>query len=447
MTTSTPSQAGRILISGAGITGPVAGYWLAQAGYSVTIVERAPSIRTSGQSIDVRGHALTILQRMGLEGEVRSRTTQEKGLRFIDGKGTTKAEFPVDPNGASFTADIEIQRGDLAEILYDATREKIEYIFNESISRISEDKQGVTLEFTNGLHSRTVDLLVIADGISSRTREIAFPNHPSTVKTLGQWSAWFTIPGIPAGTDDGWARWYNAPKGRMILVRPDTSHKKSRVSLWIMTTPELESALVEAQSPNTKDDQKQQQLWNSFFTDADWSETPHILQAMLSAPDFYAQKVAQVKLPWWSTSSGSVVAVGDAAYCPSPISGMGTTLAITGAYILAGEVARNRPNFSAGVSAYEARMRPFVKTAQELFPGTPRLANPHTDFGVWILHLFLAFFAWTGLARVLGERYSPVADAIELPEYAFSWGFFRGKTATATTTSSAQRRVGEGDGT
>ena len=434
MTTSTPSQAGRILISGAGIAGPVAGYWLAQAGYSVTIVERAPSIRTSGQSIDVRGHALTILQRMGLEGQVRSRTTQEKGLRFIDGTGTTKAEFPVDPSGASFTADIEIQRGDLAEILYDATGDKIEYIFAESITSISEDQHECTLEFANGQQKRTVDLLVIADGISSRTTEIAFPDQTSTVKNLGQWSAWFTIPRIQC--DDGWARWYNAPKGRMILARPDNSHQKSRVSLWIMTTPDLETALVKAQSQSTE---VQKQLWNSLFKDADWSETPHILQAMMTSSDFYAQKVAQVKLPHWSTS-GSIVALGDAAYCPSPISGMGTTLAITGAYILAGEIARNRPDIPSGLAVYETRMRPFVKTAQELFPGTPRLANPHTNFGIWILHLFLAFFAWTGLARVMGERYSPAADAIELPEYAFSWGFFRGKTATATATTSARRR-------
>ncbi|KIV77874.1 hypothetical protein PV11_09652 [Exophiala sideris] len=434
MATSTPNQAGRILISGAGIAGPVAGYWLAQAGYSVTIVEHAPSIRTSGQSIDVRGHALTVLQSMGLEEEVRSRTTHEKGLRFIDDHGTTKAEFPVDPDGPSFTADIEIQRGDLAEILYDATRDKIEYIFNESISSISEDGHGTTLEFTSGLQRRTVDLLVIADGISSRTREIAFPDLPSsTVQNLGQWSAWFTIPRLQ--NDDGWARWYNAPKGRMILVRPDTSQQKSRVSLWIITTSDLESTLVKSQ--NTEN---QKQLWTSLFTDADWSETPHILQGMMSSSDFYAQKVAQVKMPRWSTSS--TVALGDAAYCPSPISGMGTTLAITGAYILAGEIARNRPDIPSGLAWYETRMRPFVKTAQELFPGTPWLANPQTRLGIWLLHLLLAFVAWMDWARVLGARYSPAADAIELPEYAFSWGFFRGKTATATA-----RRREEGVGT
>lgn len=434
MMMSTNNQAGRILISGAGIAGPVAGYWFAQAGYEVTIVERAPSIRTSGQSIDVRGHALTILQRMGLEEAVRSRSTHEKGLRFIDAQGTTKAEFPVDPEGASFTADIEIQRGDLAEILYEATRDQIEYIFNESIASVSEHRdsgRGIIVEFANGPSARRFDLLVIADGVSSRTRSMVFSDISAPIKNLCQWSAWFTMPRLQNDDDDGWARWYNASRGRIILVRPDQKRQKSRVSLWIMTNPKVETALVDA-STNTE---RQKQLFADLFADADWSETPRTLEGMATASDFYAQRVAQVQMPRWSTDTGRVALVGDAAYCPSPISGLGATVAVTGAYILAGEVVRNRSDIASGLHAYERRMRPFVATAQELFPGTPRLMNPSTRLGIWIMHLILAFVAWSGLARVLGERYTPPADAVELPEYSFSWGFFRGKKAAATSSS------------
>lgn len=403
---------GSILISGAGIAGPTIAHFLSQSGFHCTIVERAPAPRPGGQSVDVRGHGLTVIQRMGLEEAIRSRTTNEKGLRFVDADNTCKAEFPVN-DGEGFTGEIEIMRGDLAEVLYDATKgmEGVEYVFNESISRIKEVEGGVEVQFEHGLSARKFDAVVACDGWASRTRKLAFGEQPSrdSVKDLGQWAAWFTLPRHE--TDTGWARWYNAPGKRMILLRPDKD-KVSRVSLWIMPG----SKIREMDSIARASTEDQTTYWKHLFHDAGW-ESDRVLKGLDQAQDFYMQKIAQVKASSWS--SGRVVLAGDAGYCPSPISGMGTTVALVGAYTLAREIAASPRDLKSAFEKYEHRMRPFVDVAQKLAPGAPSLANPQTSTGIWLLHLFLGFVAWSGIMEKMGSSFSPPAKAMELPEYKF----------------------------
>lgn len=403
---------GSILISGAGIAGPTIAYFLSRSGFHCTIVERAPAPRPGGQSVDVRGHGLTVIQRMGLEEAVRSRTTNEKGLRFVDANNACKAEFPVN-DGEGFTGEIEIMRGDLAEVLYDATKriDEVEYAFNESISGIHEVDDGVEVEFENGSPARKFDAVVACDGWASRTRKLAFGEQASKdcVKDLGQWAAWFTLPRHE--TDTGWARWYNAPGKRMILLRPD-NEKVSRVSLWIMPGPKS-SEMDSIAKANTE---YQKTYWKQLFRDAGW-ESDRVLKGLDGAQDFYMQKIAQIKAPSWS--SGRVVLAGDAGYCPSPISGMGTTVALVGAYVLAGEIADSPKDLTSAFEKHERRMRPFVDVAQKLAPGAPSLANPQTSTGIWLLHLFLGFVAWSGIMQKMGSSFSPPAKAMDLPEYRF----------------------------
>lgn len=394
-----------VLISGAGIGGPTAAYWLAKAGAQVTVVERASALRTSGQNVDIRGHGLRVTQRMGLEEQLRSKTTKEKGLRFVDRNNACRAEFPVD-DGKGFTSDIEIMRGDLARIFYEATKGTVEYIFGETIKNTKDRDERLHVEFANGTPARDVDILIAADGWASTTRSLGFGYaRMDAIKSLGQWTAWFTIPWRE--TDKDWARWYNATHGRMILIRPDNADA-TRVSLWIMSSQDKMEAVLRAGVDAQKD------LFRQLFADAGW-EAGRVLQGMEKADDFYMQQVAQVKMKkWWS---GRTVLVGDAGYCPSPISGMGTTVAIVGAYVLAGEIARNPKDHKAAFEAYEEKMRPFVATAQKLAPGAPAMANPQTQWGISILHRFLGFVSWTRLNKLMGSSVNPPASAMDLPEY------------------------------
>lgn len=396
----------RVLISGSGIAGPVVAHFLTKLTKAkVTIVERSPELRATGQNVDVRGNGLEVIRRMGLEEVVRSKVTHEQGLKFIDGRNRVWAEFPVD-KGQGFTSEIEIIRGDLSEILYNATKNDTEYIFGESISSITESSDSIEVEFSNGTPTRTFDILVGADGWTSKTRGLAFGQvNENAVKSLGQYTAYFSIP---YEEEDGeWAEWYNAPGGRLFLVRPDKNSNITRIYMAMMSEIEkLESAL----SMNTTD---QKALLRDLFEDAGW-KAKRILDGMDNSDDFYYQKIAQVKMDRWSI--GRTVLVGDAAYCPSPISGMGTTSGITGAYFLAGEIANHIGDHASAFKAYEDKMRPFATKAQTLMPGTPWIANPQSWWGIYVLNSFLWFVTRTGLSKLAGIGEPPVT-AITLPRY------------------------------
>lgn len=182
----------------------------------------------------------------------------------------------------------------------------------------------------------------------------------------------------------------------------------TRASMWIMHDSEI---FKEAQQAN---EGEQKQLMKDLFADAGW-EIDRLLTGMQDADDFYLQQIAQIKIDTWSR--GRTCLLGDSAFCPSPISGMGTTVAIVGAYVLAGEMVHHWPDHAAGFEAYETRMRPFVEKAQKLAPGAPGMANPQTQWGISILYFLLGLVAWIRLDKLMGSSFSPPATAMDLPEY------------------------------
>jgi 2-polyprenyl-6-methoxyphenol hydroxylase-like FAD-dependent oxidoreductase len=395
-----------ILISGAGIAGPTLAFWLVRYGMKVTVIERAPQLRTAGQTIDIRGAGLEVVKKMGLEDIIRAKTTQEQGINFVDRENRIQAAFPVETmGGQSFVSEIEIVRGELATLLYDQTCNDVEYIFGDKITAIVDRGDRVQVSFAKEA-DRDFDLIVIADGQSSKTRELFFDTSTSPIYRLGQYTSYFSIP--YEESDGTWSRWYNAPGGRVVMLRPDgKGTTTTRAFLTISSSPNgLEKLDVDGQKAEI----------HKLFADAGW-ETPRVLSAMEKSTDFYLQEVAQVKMDTWS--KGRVVLLGDAAYCPSPISGMGTSVAIVGAYILAGEIARHEDHKDAFAS-YETLLRPYITKAQSLPPGAPRFATPQTEWGIYILNTVLSVVSFgvrVGVARFFKRFLSPPAESIKLPTY------------------------------
>ncbi|MAQ71041.1 MAG: hypothetical protein CL565_02490 [Alphaproteobacteria bacterium] len=206
----------RILISGAGIAGPVLGYWLNKAGFQVTIIEIEKDLRTGGQNIDITDAGRDVLKLMGIEGAVRDNFTGEKGLRFVDHRGKVKAEFPKDSE-ISFTRDLEILRGDLVKILFDFTKDDISYKFGCEVIRLNHEENQVNVTF-NDNSSDSYDCFIAADGMGSSSRKLIFGNDMK-MKYLGIWTSYFTVE--RTDYDDDWAKWYNAPDGVVVLLRPD----------------------------------------------------------------------------------------------------------------------------------------------------------------------------------------------------------------------------------
>jgi 2-polyprenyl-6-methoxyphenol hydroxylase-like FAD-dependent oxidoreductase len=399
----------KVLISGAGIAGPCLAYWLTKTRHNmaITIIERSPFPRVTGQSIDIRGPAIEIVKAMKLEEAVRSRHTTEEGTRFLNASGNVFAQFAA---GDSFTAEYEILRADLAGLFLEATEGsgKIQYMYGDSVKSLEQTQKGANVTFTGGSKD-TFDLVVAADGSTSNTRMMILDDQDlkNSYNFLGQYIAFFSIPSLP--TDPKIWQWYNAPKGLCIMLRPHRNTSTTGAYLCV-TTPargQRDPAVEEAMDKGL-DETKH--VLRSYFRNAGW-EAERVLEGMDAAGDFYMSKAAQVKLPKWT--NGRALVLGDAAHATF---GVGTTLAIESAYILAGELStiKSSAEIPQALERYEGIFRPLYKKMEELPPGFPQIAFPQTAWGLRLRDSLLWTVSKTGLYKLFQGG---GGDEFELPVY------------------------------
>ncbi len=391
----------KILITGASIAGPTLAYWLNRYGFHVTVAERAPELRLGGQNIDVKGPAQEIARKMGIEEIIREKNTTEVGLRFVNTSNETVAEFPKE-SALSMTQELEILRGDLVQILYDHTKDDVEYRFNEHITSLSQTETGVDVTFASGKKAQ-FDLVVSAEGIGSSTRKLAFDNQHA-FKYLGLYTAYLTI--AKASTDSRWARWCNTERGIVYMMRPD-NYGGTRASITF-TAREDEYQGMSLEEQKTA-------LINRI-KGSGW-ESERLIGEIRKTDDLYFDKISQVKAPKYS--EGRVAIVGDAAYCATPIAGKGTDLAMSGAYILAGELSAAK-TYREAFESYENKMRPYVEECQKLPPGIPNLVYPQSKFGVNVLNKVVSLVGSEPAKWVMGlfgsDKKTPKQE-IALPDY------------------------------
>jgi 2-polyprenyl-6-methoxyphenol hydroxylase-like FAD-dependent oxidoreductase len=315
-----------VLISGASVAGTTLAYWLSQHGYSVTVVETHRTLRPGGQAIDVRGPALTVLDRMGLLAAAAERKTNIRGSSVVDRDGNELSrDTESTPTGGPIgNPDIELLRDDLVELLYDATLPATQYLFNDSIATVENRGTGVDVTFERS-PARTFDLLIGADGLHSNVRRLVFGPEDRFIKRLGTHAAIFTVPNFL--NLDFWQMWHYGDT-TMAGIYSARNNTEARAMLGFMDT-ELRLDYRDVQAQFAEIEQR--------MADDGWVR-PQLLKLMREAPDFYFDEMAQIVMDHWSI--GRVALVGDAGYCCSPLSGQGTSVALLGAYILAGELKR-----------------------------------------------------------------------------------------------------------
>ena len=403
-----------ILIAGAGIAGPSLALLLTHAGHTCTIVERAPDFRSSGQQIDVDGEALKVLHHAAVSAACWSRRVADDGIKFVDEDGAVQAAFGASSEGASLVKELEIMRPDLAEVFYERTKGRVEYVFNERVSGVEQDGEGVRVEFAGGKDAGRFDVLVAADGLRSSTRRLAFGEENTKIVTFNQYAGYFSIPWTES--DGSWSRWFNATSGRTVSTRPNVKTRTTGAYLC-QITPDAEKVA-------TMPPEEQKQEIASRFADVGW-ETPRILNHLSSeaGAQFYCQEVAQAH----STHlvCRRVALLGDAGYCPSPISGQGSSLALIGSYILAGCLATHADDVEKALQEYERMIRPFAGVAQNFPPGVPWIVNPQTAVGIKVLNTTLGvadLVVRSGIGGLVSKVLAPVAGLVGrkqpvLPEF------------------------------
>jgi 2-polyprenyl-6-methoxyphenol hydroxylase-like FAD-dependent oxidoreductase len=396
----------KVLISGASIAGPALAYWLHRYGFDVTVVERANAVRSGGYPIDVRGTAIGVVERMGLLPKLQSAHIDTRKLTFVDANGAPIAVIGPEALGGDSERDIELPRGALTSLLYELTRnEAIRYRFSDSIDALQDDGASVNVRFKNGEKSGEYDrfdIVVGADGLHSNTRALVFGPEEPFNRYLGRCFNLFSMPNRNGFSHEAIA--YAEP-GRAAVVYAVGDSETLHAMLVF--------AADEAPFHSHPDIDKQRKRTTEKFAGSGW-EVPRMVEAMLHADDLYFDTVSQIHMPRWS--SGRVVLVGDAAHAPSFLSGQGTSLALVGAYVLAGELA-NHANPADAFASYEQIVRPYVEANQALASSGGSILLPRSQEELDRRNQALTAGEFSADSGEFAAKRRQVHNSLNLPDY------------------------------
>lgn len=392
----------KVLISGAGVAGLTLAYWLKQYGFIPTLIEKHPELRTGGYKIDVRGAALEVLKRMGntYQSVLESKTDMQ-GANIISGESITTMD--ADLCGTRVKQDIEIMRGTLCTILYHQIGE-VECLFGDRITKISQAEDGVMVEFEKN-QSRHFDLVIGADGLHSNVRNLVFGEESQFLKELGMYISIYSIPNYL--NLDRWELEYYEPQ-KFVNIYSTRGDQVAKAGFAFASKNPLKFDL--------QNNEFQKQFLADSFSKVGW-EVPHLLKLMWDSPDFYFDCTGQIHLPHWS--KGRVALVGDAGYASSPFSGQGISVAIVGAYVLAGELASAHGDFNRAYPAYEQCLRRFVKKNQDLVKMTLSIMTDNS-WRTWLHTRLMKILPskWSHFLKEIGtKRVQKAANDLKLKTY------------------------------
>lgn len=393
----------RVIINGVGIAGPTLAYWLRRAGHEVVLVEQAPQLRRGGYVVDFWGLGYDIAERMGLIPRIRELGYPVGEVRFVDGQGRRRGGFATDVFGrltqGRFTS---LSRSDLAATLYEALDGEVETIFGDSVAGVDDVGDGVRVSFDHAA-PREADLVVGADGLHSRIRQLAFGSGAASEVPLGYHVVAFDVEGYRPREE--WVYLSHAAPGRQVSrfsMRGDTT-----LFLFVFRDAYLPAAGLSGESQTKA-------AVASIFADVGW-ECPGILAAMEDARTFYADRVSQIRMDRWTT--GRTALVGDAAACVSLLAGEGSGLAMAEAYVLAGELHECGGDYAEAFARYEQRMMPFLRQKQEAAAQFASSFVPSSAVGIAFRDVVTRLLRFPAVADFFMGR--SLRDDLTLPAYGF----------------------------
>lgn len=391
----------KIAISGAGVGGCALAYWLLRYGHEPTLIEVAPQFRAGGYIIDFWGIGYSIIERMGLLPPVCKAGYQVTQVRFVDDDGRQVSGFGVDSIRRMvqdrFTS---LPRGELASVIHDSIKDRAEVLFDNSITALDEDADGVRVSLKSG-DERRFDLVIGADGLHSKVRELVFGPQQQFERDLDYCVAAFEASGYRPRDELAYVG--HARPGRQISrfsLRGDRT-----LFMLVFATSHLEGPVPQSL-------RERKEVLARVYAGSGW-ETGAIIERLQHTDDLYFDRVSQISMPTWTR--GRIALLGDAAACVSLLAGEGTGLAIAEAYVLAGEINRSRGDHLAAFAAYENRLHEFLDTKQKSARNFARTFAPTTEFGLWLRNQAMKLMAIPKIAELIVG--GSLVDEIELPEY------------------------------
>ncbi|HJT15822.1 MAG TPA: FAD-binding domain [Thermoanaerobaculia bacterium] len=384
----------KIIINGIGVAGPALAFWLAKSGHEVLLVEQAPQLRSGGYIVDFWGIGYDIVEKMGLIDEVRALGYQIREVRFVDRNGRRKGGFDVGiflkmTNGR-FTS---VRRSDISATIYRAIETEVETLFGDSVASIDDAGDRVCVGFDRAA-PREADLVIGADGLHSRVRQLVFGESEFEVP-LGYHVAAFEAAGYRARDE---------------LVYISENLPGRQISRFSMRDDKTLFLFIFRDEYLPRDVDVKTAL-RRVFGGAGW-EWPLIDAEIDRATSIYFDTVSQIRMPRWTR--GRVALVGDAGACVSLMAGEGTGLAIAEAYVLAGELQESGGDIAAAFARYEQRLMPFLQRKQASAAKFASSFAPRTNFGIAFRNAVTRLMRIRFVAEFVG---GDLRDDIVLPDY------------------------------
>lgn len=386
----------KVLIVGAGIAGPTLAFWLHKAGHEVTLVERAPELRSGGYLIDFWGAGFDVAERMGIVPELRNHGYIFTEARAVDGSGRKVASFDPARIIESNRRYLSIPRADLATVIYNALGGKVELLLDDTVRELDDDGERVRVTFESG-SVRDFDLVVGADGLHSRVRKLAFGQDEQYEKYLGIVIAAFDAEQYPIRDE------------LVAMMHAEVGFQAIRLSFREDATLFLFTLRHDGAIPTER--AAQEALLRTKLSDKGW-EVPAMLDLMSSAKNFYFDSASQIQMPSWST--GRIALVGDAGAAPSFLAGQGSALAMIEAYTLAAELART-DDYGQAFARYEERLAPLIRSKQAAAQGLGLAFAPKNAFQLLVRNTILKMMRFSKVADIaMGRSFH---DRVELPSF------------------------------
>jgi 2-polyprenyl-6-methoxyphenol hydroxylase-like FAD-dependent oxidoreductase len=373
----------RVIICGAGIAGLSLAWWLDRDGWDVLVIERAPGLRDEGYMIDFLGSGYDVAELMGLIPRLEEIHYPIPEIMYVDRNGRRVAglEYGLfhrlqDGRLLSF------MRGDLERVLFEELPESVEVRFDLTIDEVQLGEEHVEVLLTDGEWQRA-DLLVGADGIHSRVRELVFGDENRFLRPLGFHTAAYIF-------EDGDLRKDLGGDFRML------SAPNRQVGLYPIRDGRVASFFVHRVPDNALPSSYCEEL-ERVYGELGWI-VPDALRHCRDHSGIYYDQVAQVEMFRWS--QGRVTLVGDACQAVSLLAGQGASMAMGGAYLLAQELRAHGP-VPERLAGYEARLRPVIERKQAAGRRTADWLVPPSQWRITARKAILRLAGLPGLSWLL----------------------------------------------
>lgn len=390
----------RILISGAGVAGLTAAYWLKKYGFEPVIIEHAPSLREGGYMIDFWGLGFDVAERMGILPNLEKAHYNIPTLEYIDENNHHKGGISIEKMRAAVNfRHYNLLRGNLVRIIYDLVSPSVDIIFDRSIQSVNQDDNTVNVALTDG-STRSFDLLIGADGLHSNVRSLVFGQEEQYEKYLGYYVSSFTIDNYLG--EERIFKMYNTP-GKQLGVYSVADNKLAAFLIFKQN---------ERLSLSHHDVEGAKKVLQEVYDDVGW-ESQGILERMKTAPDFYFDIVSQILMDQWYNNR--VTLIGDASHCVSLLAGQGSALAMASAYILAGELKNAGGDYTIAFREHEQILTPEIDRTRKIALDFVDEFVPDSKFSIWKRNVTSRFTNFQFIMKMFVNRF--MKDAITLKDY------------------------------